>query len=418
MGTAPFGVSCSRPQGPRRRWTATSPLRAPEPRRCRRGRRRTPPRAGPSSRRAQRAARRTRDRACDPQAPGARHHVGVERRPCPVFHGRALVSGDPDEQAGRTEPLDTRNRVLEEVPSLVAEPLPDAEGPLDAEAVPDRPVILVALDRRPERCPDDIRPPPAAAATSRQIRSSSTSVSPTSRKTARTVSGPGGEKAGHELEVVRGRHLGEARVALDDGDPATRSLDERRAVSRPGELTRVGGAQPIGEECLGGLDGNESLAIERLGDHRLLHALHGVLHRNARDDAVDALASRPSRRSITRSSTSGRAASWTTTTRTSSGTSASPLRTDSARVAPPVTTAETFDATSSSASRIAGSSHPGERRRRSRRSSRTRRAARGSPPGADARRAPRTPSDGRRRADRRSRPRRGSPRWFRLRRNH
>ena len=41
------------------------------------------------------------------------------------------------------------------------------------------------------------------------------------------------------------------------------------------------------------------------------------------------------------------------------GTSASAFRTDSARVAPPVTTAATFEATSSSARRIVGSSHSG-----------------------------------------------------------
>ena len=68
--------------GPRRRCTATSPLRAPEPRRCRRGRRRTPPRACPSSRQAQRAARKTRDRACVP--PGSRRSSPRRRRTSPV----------------------------------------------------------------------------------------------------------------------------------------------------------------------------------------------------------------------------------------------------------------------------------------------------------------------------------------------
>src|SRR6266508_2563705 len=64
-------------------------------------------------------------------------------------------------------------------------------------------------------------------------------------------------------------------------------------------------------------------------------------------------------RSTTPSSTSGRAASCTSTTAASSGTSASASRTDSPRVAPPVTQELTLLQPSSSASRIDGSSHSG-----------------------------------------------------------
>src|SRR4051795_10921118 len=60
----------------------------------------------------------------------------------------------------------------------------------------------------------------------------------------------------------------------------------------------------------------------------------------------------------TSSVTNGRAASWTTITTASSGTSASAPRTEPARVSAPVTTDRTFPAASSSASTITGSSHP------------------------------------------------------------
>src|SRR5215208_664995 len=63
-------------------------------------------------------------------------------------------------------------------------------------------------------------------------------------------------------------------------------------------------------------------------------------------------------RPSTSSVTNGRAASWTTITTASSGTSASALRTEAARVSPPATTDRTFPAASSSARTITGSSHP------------------------------------------------------------
>ena len=90
-----------------------------------------------------------------------------------------------------------------------------------------------------------------------------------------------------------------------------------------------------------------------------LDALDRVRERKRRHDAVDALCRAAQHPPSTSSPTSGRAASWTSTTTALFGTSASASRTDSARVSPPVTTAETFDAASSSASRIAGSSQPG-----------------------------------------------------------
>ncbi len=55
---------------------------------------------------------------------------------------------------------------------------------------------------------------------------------------------------------------------------------------------------------------------------------------------------------------SGRAASWTSTTSASSGTSASPSRTDAERDGPPATHAATFAAPSCSATPIPGSSQP------------------------------------------------------------
>src|SRR5262245_47683419 len=64
-------------------------------------------------------------------------------------------------------------------------------------------------------------------------------------------------------------------------------------------------------------------------------------------------------RSSTWSSTSGRAASCTSTTAASSGTWASAVRTESARLAPPVTVSATLPAATSSATRMHGSSQPG-----------------------------------------------------------
>src|SRR6266513_1669223 len=66
-----------------------------------------------------------------------------------------------------------------------------------------------------------------------------------------------------------------------------------------------------------------------------------------------------STRPITSSGSTGRAASWTTITAASPPTSATPARTDSARVSPPPTQALTFAQPSSSATRIEGSSQPG-----------------------------------------------------------
>src|SRR5438105_10845467 len=62
---------------------------------------------------------------------------------------------------------------------------------------------------------------------------------------------------------------------------------------------------------------------------------------------------------MTSSGSSGRAASCTNTTAASSGTSARANRTDSDRVAPPVTTELTLPAPISSATRMHGSSHSG-----------------------------------------------------------
>src|SRR5919204_4600310 len=64
-------------------------------------------------------------------------------------------------------------------------------------------------------------------------------------------------------------------------------------------------------------------------------------------------------RSTTSSTSTGRAASCTRITSVSPGTSATPARTDSARVSPPVTEAETLPQPFSSATRIEGSSHSG-----------------------------------------------------------
>src|SRR4051812_12806816 len=149
-------------------------------------------------------------------------------------------------------------------------------------------------------------------------------------------------------------------------------------------------------------------------------------------------ASPPSTRPTTCSGRSGRAASWTRTISASSGTSATPARTDWALVGPPATAARTFPAPSSSASRIAGSSHSSgttttiasthsENSRRSRLSARRTRSPRranafGRSPASRSPRpaatrtahvltpgAARPPPAGRRRAPPRAPPRRGRP---------
>ncbi len=156
------------------------------------------------------------------------------------------------------------------------------------------------------------------------------------------------------------RDLEQARISLDDPDPPAPALDERRAVGRsPSTSPAYAARSASATKACGVCTATIPLAIDRLDHHAAVDQLHRVGDRKAGHDAVVALGERREDALHDRvGDERARRVVHDDHGQASSGTSTSPIRTDSARVSPPVTTAATFDATSSSARTIAGSSQP------------------------------------------------------------
>ena len=145
----------------------------------------------------------------------------------------------------------------------------------------------------------------------------------------------------------------------DDRDAPSARFDERGTVARSRDVALERRPEHVGRERLRRLDGDEgrargSVSTTRSPSTRLIVSATGRPGTAPSHPSTSAA----STRSITSSGTSGRAASWTTMAAASRSASATPNRTDSARVAPPVTVAETLPQPSSSATRIDGSSQP------------------------------------------------------------
>ena len=122
-------------------------------------------------------------------------------------------------RARRAKPRQARQRVGKELARL-----PGRRGMLDAEHLPDAVVVLAARGQAAEHAHQRER----AARRPRRRRAPTCRVSSTAsrRRRRRSPSQP----RGHPLEVGARRHLQQPLVARDDRDPAAGRLDERRAV--------------------------------------------------------------------------------------------------------------------------------------------------------------------------------------------
>ncbi len=158
-----------------------------------------------------------------------------KRRARPGLHRPALVAGQPDEHARGAQALETRDRIRIEVDPLVVEPLPDAERPLDAEVVPERPVVFASLDRHAERREHDVRLETGCAghlAPDPLLVDERLADVEEDRANRHLGLGLGlglglraCEQPLDEREIVDGRDLREPRIAGDDADPAAGALD-------------------------------------------------------------------------------------------------------------------------------------------------------------------------------------------------
>ena len=151
-----------------------------------------------------------------------------------------------------------------------------------------------------------------------------------------------------QAEVDRRGDLDVGRVAVHDHHPATRRLHQGRVVGAL-RLAGVGGPERGGPERLRRLHGDEAAPVDRAA----AELAERVGHRDGRHGRVGARVDRRRAPAATRPGTgTGRAASCTRITSASSGTAASPARTDAERVAPPATT--TVASGSGSPTRSAG----------------------------------------------------------------
>ena len=395
-------------RGPRR-----APRRQPEARRCRLGHRRTRPRRRHSPR-ARRRARRSAGsglrtpRLADDEMTSA-GSVGVAR---PPLERRGLVADDPDAQPELADGLEAGDRVGVEIVAVVLEAVPPGRRPLDPEVPPELVVLLAALDRDAERRPDDVRlqplplgehPPPPLLVDERLADVEEDRLQSHDSTSARSAS-----------VVIFSSRTSPSTTRIR---PPRASTREAQSVAASGSSPAIGGTQGGRSERLRCLHGDEIRAVDGLDDEASLDPLDRVGEREPRHDAVIALPERQRcTRSITSSSTSGRAASWTMHDERVVGNLAraqhEPIRPGSRR---PLTTAATFEATSSSASsdrRVLPVGRNGN-------DDGVDPVARVEPfealgEQARGRRARRTPSAVRRRVAHPSRPRRESPRSQRL----
>ena len=193
------------PPRPRRRWTATSPL----------------PRvgsdvvvdpvadvgdlAGGDARRARRAARRTRGsglrtpRLAEPVTTS----TGSAADRAHSSSAAVWFPTIPTTQAGGADALEARERIRVQVGGRVDDRCPRRppaarlpRWPQSSQCSSPRSIVF------PSAAQTTCGPMPAARATARQYRSSSTSVSPTSKKTARLSRSIGGQQTGRR---ARGR---------------------------------------------------------------------------------------------------------------------------------------------------------------------------------------------------------------------
>ena len=244
IAIAPGGVGWSLPQGPRRRWTETSPA----------------PSAGPASLSARSPTYATSAADMPAISTSRSKNAGSGFRTPRLDEPVTTSTGSSDERAHsssaavwfpatptnsrvRAQALQAVERVRVEVVDRVDDRFPcpgrRARG-RDAARAPNAPrsgrssrpvppTRRVGRPRRPRRRHASSAPRrPGSPPRRRRLPARSRAV---------VLHEPG-----DELEVVRGRHLHESRVSRDDRDPTACPLDERGAVGGARELAGVGRA--------------------------------------------------------------------------------------------------------------------------------------------------------------------------------
>src|SRR5919201_891470 len=254
----------------------------------------------------------------DPPARRRGDHVHRQLQAArPLLELHALVAGDADEVAGVAQAFEARERIGIEVTQGVD----DLVRRVAAEKLEDAPVVLATRDDDAERGPDDVR------SDAEPLR----------------VRGPVAGLVDERLADVE-------EHGLHSHDATT----SRSAVSVTFRRRGSTGATNACGVCTVTRSARSTVSTTSSPRTRFTVSATGRPGTAPSQPSPSGSRTRPTTSSVTR----GRAASCTSTTAASSGTSANARRTDSARVGPPVTQDETLEQPSSSASSTDGSSHP------------------------------------------------------------
>ena len=322
----------------------------------------------------------------------------VEPAPQVVLDVRRRVPGRTDAVAGGAQACDAGERV-----GIPVVQRPRACRMLDAEQLPNVVVVAADRDRGAETGHQGERRHAAGLRDARpHIGLVDECLADVEHRLLR-------QPCRHAVEVGAGRHLEEPLIALDDLDAAAVRLDEDGQSDPSAPPRRAARSADATKHC-GVLHRDELIAHERLVHRVVAHALHGVDDRQPRHRAVETFAERA--RAHARSRRPGAAGAL----RRGRG---SPqrrrnlrdtARTDSSYRVRRLRAQSPSRAQSSSASRIAGSSHSGGATRTTASiQSAPRRAAAAAPRAAAGRRGGRTPSAGPHQAAPLARRRRGRP---------